>query len=144
MTGHYAEFTVMFMEPFLDNSVHAAWGITLLEKFFRSSASMLLGMHLIGNNTLLSCGIEPLLLFYQGSKYDMCHREKRLHITVPWPDVWHDSCTHVDFPPYSSLFISLEQQEPGFIYIFNCLVQSAVPYSTESTATVSAERRRTL
>lgn len=109
----------MFMEPFLDNSVHVVWGITLLKKSFHSSASMLLWMHLIGNSTPLSRGIEPSLLFYQGSK--SVPRGKKDHTSQCHGLMCGviDACTHVDFPPYSSLFISLEQQEPGFICISN-------------------------
>lgn len=88
-----------------------------------SSASMLLRMHLIGNSSQLSRGIEPSLLFYQGSK---CVPKGEKDHTSPCHGLMCgmiDACTHVDFPPHSSLFISLEQQGLGFICISNHLVE---------------------
>lgn len=78
----------MFMEPFLDNSVHVAWGFTLLKKSFHRSASMLLRMHLIGNSTLLSCGTEPSHLFYQGSKFVPQGKKTTHHPGTAWCVAW--------------------------------------------------------
>lgn len=93
------------------------------KKIFRSSASMLLWMHLIGNSTRLSCGIEPSLLFYQGSKYVPQRKRTTHHCAMAWCVAWLMHVLMWIFLLYSSLFISLEQQEPGFIYISNHLVQ---------------------
>ena len=51
----------------------------------------------------------------------MCATEKKAHTSLCHGLMCGmiDACTHVDFPPYSSLFISLEQQGQGFICISN-------------------------
>lgn len=111
------EFTVMFMEPFLDNSVHVAWGITPLKKSFGSSAFMLLGMRLIGNSTLLSCGIEPLLLFYQGSKYVPQRKKTTHHRAAAWCVAWLMHVLMWIFlcvPVFSSVYSSGNQDSSVF------------------------------
>lgn len=55
---------------------------------------------------------------------NLCHREKRPHITLAQPDVWHDWCMYsCGFSSIPSLFISLEQQEPEFTCISNRLLE---------------------
>lgn len=82
-----AEFTVMFMKPFLDISVLVAWGITLLKKSIHSCAAMLLGMHLTSNDILLPCGSNHSSTFIKGP--NMCHKDTS-HTIMPQPDMWHD------------------------------------------------------
>lgn len=66
----------MFMEPFLDNSAHVAWGYYPAEKkSFCSNASMLLRMHLIGNSTLNPVAVNHRVSFIKGP--NMCHRIKK-------------------------------------------------------------------
>ena len=108
----------MFVKPFLDNPSLVAWGIILLKKcIHRRIHCCREGMHLIGNDVQISCGIQTLLHFYQGS--NVCNENTPHTITTPPPacnvDTLHDGCMYSWFSPHPSPPISVKQQEPGFI-----------------------------